>query len=1125
LLTLYRSNRAEILAQLLAARLQVSPPGPFEQVQVVVNTWPTSRWLGEQLALGLGTGAASFADGIAANLRFPFPGSHLRQIVDAVLQDGSATASEPAGADPWRASQLVWPLLEQLPELVQQPEALLLRRWLQERGQGGGRASQVRGDGGLGELDRPLWQLGRAIADAFDDYTLYRPGMLAAWSAGHRLDERGQPLPDLQQWQPLLFNRLAERLERKPFGLRVAEAIGLLRSWPSDRPIPGLTTGSPLRLFGLSSMAPVQVDLLQALSGRLEVELYLLTPCRDLWQRLGPGPGGDGQALDPLGEDWLLQAPGLEARFGRLGAEFQQLLEGSGETLLGGWEERDLFLGAANLAREPINLGQRSRGPSLLEQLQQRLVDPEEAEPLQLGDGDPSLEFHACPGRLRQVQIVRDRLLQLMAADPSLAPRDLLVMTPQVEAFAPLVGAVFGDSEATGVELPWRLTDRSQQSEAGVSSGLLALLELGGERLTASALEGLLSCAPLLEHRQVPPGEAGAITELLQRAGFRWGLDGAARGGDPTHSLTWALDRLVLGLVLPEQAGLAPADTAPLAMAGSLEQQGRWLQLLLGVKRALRQLGRPRTPAAWAPLLRQLLAELFGDGGERAWELQAILAAIADWQEVAATSPLRLEAPVVAEVLGERLGADSGRFGHRSGALTISALEPMRAIPHRVIVLMGLDAGSFPRQRERPGFHLMEQRRQLGDPSPGDQDRYVLIECLLSARDHLLITWSSREERRGEDLMPSPPVRQWLALLEQELGPEQAARLRRDHSPNPLERRNFLPEGPWPPASCDRRLMEARRLLDARNLPPPGPLAGGPAPAPGSLADPEAEAYSDLQHWLVAPQESWLAALGLRPKEWGRQVENLESLALDEGMRSRLLRHQLEQGPAPAEEPPDWAALQRGQGVLPPLTAGLLEADRLASRWGSLQECLEGLGEERLGETRYGDLAAPLRWRGDVLVLAHTATVRSSQVLQLWLELLLAAAAGQTPARAVLIGRDGHRFRVMGRFGVPPAAEARALLEQLRHWRELYRQSCWPVPPETGWAFATAETKKPGAGFSKAVEAWEGGYQRQGERNKEAQALCFGASLPARELVGEPFQRLALEFWRPPLTHYEEVKP
>ena len=142
-------------------------------------------------------------------------------------------------------------------------------------------------------------------------------------------------------------------------------------------------------------------------------------------------------------------------------------------------------------------------------------------------------------------------------------------------------------------------------------------------------------------------------------------------------------------------------------MEGSLEQQQRWIALLRSLLRWLRWLGQARPPAPWVEGLRPLLADLFGDGGERAWELQSIHAALADWNSAAAASSLQLAAPVVAELLGERLSEGSGRFGHRSGALTISALEPMRAIPHKVVVLLGLDAGVFPRQRQRPGFHLL----------------------------------------------------------------------------------------------------------------------------------------------------------------------------------------------------------------------------------------------------------------------------------------------------------------------------------------------------------------------------------------------------------------------------------
>ena len=1159
MLTLYRSNRIEWLAQVLAAKLQAEPPSPFEQAQVVVNTWPTSRWLGEQLALELGSDPddRTFAGGISANLRFPFPGSHLRRLLDGLPPPASLEAVPPAGGtpgaggnDPWRANQLVWPLLELLPALMERPEAGQLGQWLRGRGSLASdlEAAADRGQG-LGVVDRALWQLGRAIADAFDDYTLYRPAMVAAWWQGQDQDGLGRPLPEHQRWQPLLLRQLASRLGVRPFGLRVLEAIAALKTGDPATLAAARALPSPLRLFGLSSMAPIQVDLLQALSGQLEVEIYLLTPCRDLWQRRGPGamaaglanPDGAGldpSGLEPLGDDWRLGVPSLEARFGRLGAEFQQLLEGSGETQLGESQQQDLFAAAATIA-EAGTPSQEPRRAHLLEQLQQALVEPDQGRSLVWLPGDSSLEFHACPGRLRQVQILRDRLLQLLAADASLTPRDILVMTPQVEAFAPLVAAVFGDTAATGIALPWRLTDRSQQDQGGLATSLLALLRLGGERLTASGLEALLSHSPLLESLGLGASELSDLGELLQRAGFRWGLDGGDRGGDPTHSLAWAIDRLVLGLALPEQPGLAPGGCAPMAMAGSLERQGRWLQLLNRLRHSLKGLAIARSPADWAPMLDSLLLSWFGDGGERAWELHLLRSAIADWQEVASSSPLRLGAPVLAEVLAERLNADSGRFGHRSGSLTISALEPMRAIPHRVIVLMGLDGGSFPRQGERPGFHLMEQQRLLGDPNPGDQDRYVLLESLLSARDHLLVSWCSRDERNGDARQPAPPVRQWLALLEQQLGETRARELVVEHSPNPLERANFLPLGARPAPSCDRRLLAARQALDARSVQAPLALADGPAPGASPLAGrPGAGGadgtFDELRHWLLQPQDCWLEQLGLRPREWDLGLEDFDPLELDERLRASLLRQSLEATPtlggagpdAPDPlVPPDWLVQHRGQGLLPARSAGILESGRLNKRYGSLHQSLQDLGPGERRLAVHGGLQAQLLWHGEALVVWHSAQVRCAHHQELWLALLLATAAGAAPRRGLLIGRDGDQFRPVAQI-TPPASplEASSLLQQLIAWRQQGRQHCWPLPPETGWAYAQAERRQAGTGQARAIECWEGAPNRRGERQQASLALCFGADRPGRELVDGSFGDLASAFHGPLLGRLEALK-
>lgn len=1103
MLTVYRSNRAELLAQLLATQLRLHPPDPFERLEVVVNTWPTSRWLGEQLAIHLG--------GIAAHVRFPFPASHLRGLVDRLLEP---EGGEPEGSgtnDPWRAERLVWPLLEALPSVAEAAGGEPLRRWLDGRDP-------------CRRLDPAGWQFGRAIADAFDDYALYRPGMLAAWERGLDHDGRGAPLPQSQTWQPLLHRHLRRRLGRDPFAERVERLIERLRS---EAPPPAGLPAGPLRLFGISTLAPAQVRLLQALSGRMAVDLYLLTPCRDLWQRCTDRRRAlsDALALElPLEETWLLGAPGLEARFGRLGAEFQQLLEGTGEAQLGEWEERDLFFAPATSKRRAAP----DRPPPLLAQLQEQLADPGAAGSLVLDPGDDSLEFHPCPGRLRQVQIVRDRVLQLLASDPGLEPRDVLVMTPRVEHYAPLVASVFGDQGATGVALPWRLTDRSQQSEAGISRTLLALLAQAGERFTASGLETLLDCPPLLRRFDLKEEEAGRLLALLQRAGLRWGLDAEERHGDPLHSLGWVIDRLLLGLVLPDTPGLAPSETAPLATFSSLDLSGRWLHLLLRLRQWLAELRRSCGVEAWAERLRQLLADLFEAGGDDG-ELTTLLAAIDTWQEAAADYPGALEAPVVAAVLEEGLAVDSGRFGHRSGALTISALEPMRAIPHRVVVLMGLDAEAFPRHRPRPGFHLMERDRRLGDPDPSDQDRYVLMEALLSARDHLLVCWNCRDDRSGEDLPPAGPVRQWQEWLEASLG-EAARHLSIDHPASPLDRRNFLPAGGRPPASCDRRLLASRRLLEARTLTPAAALIRTAMPEAGELPPAEAEdPFSDLRGWLIEPQRHWLRGLGLRPAEWEESIADLEALELDERERARLLRQVLEDhapeapGPPPGGSATWWLEWSRGRGLLPAGAGGALEARTLEGRCTTLRELLGGLGPASRDPLGWGPWqAAPLR-HGRSVVIVHPATAQTPQRMDLWIQLLLAVAGEGTPPpeRGVLIARDGEhrdRFTVELELTAPAVEAARAELERLAALREEWRGACWPVPPRTAWAWLEGEARRSGGGHSPASQQWEGGAAGRGpmaERRRAEMVVCFGADLPAEDLLEGDFGERAAALYGP----------
>jgi exodeoxyribonuclease V gamma subunit len=444
-------------------------------------------------------------------------------------------------------------------------------------------------------------------------------------------------------------------------------------------------------------------------------------------------------------------------------------------------------------------------------------------------------------------------------------------------------------------------------------------------------------------------------------------------------------------------------------------------------------------------------------------------------------------------------------------------------------VLMGLDAGVFPRAGVRPGFHLLEQRRRLGDPNPADQDRYVLLEALLSARSHLLITWNSRDDRRGEALEPAAPVRQWLDWLGATLAlaardgagcsaVEWIPKLVVDHTASPLERANFLPKGGRPPASCDRRQLAARRLLDEPGAGGTAPLLRRPMTAnPGSDTAPAAEPFEDLRAWLMAPQLQWLRNLGLRPSEWERSPEDLEALSLGERERSSLLRS-LRIGDANAQQNTDWLERCRGQGLLPPGSAATLEARHLDTRRRDLQGQASALGAPWQGEVIWGTWRSSQRWQGDSVLVTHWAKGGPIQLLDLWLQLVLAAAAGrsqgQLPGRGVLLARDKGDGIAATTLIAPDLEAARSELERLAALRDQWRQVCWPVPPRTGWSWW--EQERAGAsGLAAAQREWEGGHQSRGERERPEMEACFGGELPVADLLESPFAALAQELFEP----------
>ena len=402
-----------------------------------------------------------------------------------------------------------------------------------------------------------------------------------------------------------------------------------------------------------------------------------------------------------------------------------------------------------------------------------------------LDPGDRSIEIHSCHGRARQVEVVRDAVLHALADDPTLEPRDVIVMCPDIETFAPLIQATFGAGEPSSdeqdpspahrpIDLRVRLADRSLRQTNPVLGVVSALLELAQQRLTASQMLDLADRGPVRRRFGLDDEDITRLQDWIAQAGIRWGLDADHRAPfklDTLDSGTWhaGLDRLLLGVTMTEDgqrlfAGVLPLDDVD---SRSIDLAGRFAELVSRVGQAVGALGARQTLASWAQAIADaadaVTATSPGDRWQRA-ELQRILdemVAQAAGDDTPELAPAEMRAH-----LARRLEGRPTRANFRTGHLTVCTLLPMRSVPHPVVCLLGLDDGAFPRKAPRDGDDLMLTDPHVGERDPRSEDRQLLLDALLAATRRLIITYTGNDERTNAPRPPAVPVGELLDAID-----------------------------------------------------------------------------------------------------------------------------------------------------------------------------------------------------------------------------------------------------------------------------------------------------------------------------------------------------------------------
>jgi exodeoxyribonuclease V gamma subunit len=1065
-LLIHRSERADALVAALGEVLRTSSGDPFRPETVGVPSKGVERWLAQQLSHVLGAGTGD--DGVCANVLFP---SYTRFLDELIAEADSDYA---ASVEAWAPERATWPLLDVIDRFG--PSAAWCRVL----------ATHLRLDDNGDDADGP--DLGRRFAVAgklaalFNRYAQARPQMINAWRDARDDQGDGTTLPDDLVWQAELWRHLRAEIGLPSPAELLDQACGRLAGGPA------------FSIFGATRISPARVRILHALAAQRDVHLWLHHPSPALWQALRDEHPARRRDQRPRADNPLLASMSRDVR------ELQQLLQTSITTD----------------QHHPIG----PRPATLLGRLQDELAhDRVPDSKLPISPQDNSLRIHAAHGPARQVEIVREVILGLLEADPTLEPRDIVIMCPDVETFAPLVAASFGvtdeDNGHPAGRLRVKLADRSLRQTNPLLSLVSQILDIAASRVTATQLLDLVGAPPVRRRFRFDDDDIERIRDWTVTAGARWGLDADHRGAYHLSSIrqgTWrdAIDRLLVGVAMEDDVAWV-GDTLPLddVDSGDIALVGRFAEFADRVDLAVRACNEKHSAREWTEVLDDAVRAL-GEG-DQPWQAMQVHRELDEVAESAGDVDVQLNLADIAELLRDRLAGRPTRASFRTGTLTVCTLVPMRSVPHRVVCLLGMDDGEFPRQGISDGDDVLARDPRTGERDVRSEDRQLFLDAICAAQEHLVIAYTGADPRTGAAVPPCVPLGELLDAADATAVAPDGGPAREHivvhHPLQPFDPRNFVPGelGSADPFSFDKLgLAGARAAQGARR--PVAQLVSTPLPSPEPV---ETINLDDLVRFVQHPARGFLRQrLEISTATADDDPDDALPVELD-GLQGWAIGDRVLQE-CVAGTPREVAAyLERLRGELPPGPLGTREMQTIGHRVDALLRACE---QERETAPESIDVVVPLRdgrvvagtvagVRGSVLLTVTYSTLAAKQRLTAWVRYLAMTAAGSGEYRAITVGRHRDDARRSILLGISPdlARECLALLVRIR---DAGLREPLPLALETSADYAARRHR--GASIDDAMtevrRRWESDRFRP-ERDDPEHVLVFGARAPFARLT------------------------
>ena len=1053
MLNIYKSNKIEVITELLAKELIISPPFITEKLDVAVPNYFLGKWLWDQITI---------SNQISALYEFKTISSYTEALLTKIF---------PAiDMGVWNFDSIKWGIIDSFEELNSYKESLPLSNWI----------NKYLNNKKI--IDGDIHNLTKKIANNFIEYLIFRPEMIANWHR-YELSSRNlfNNLNSNEYWQPILYKLLEKKMTEKPSCLFMIDIINNIKKIHNEENL------IPKQIYIISdnNLSRLHVRFYSKLAEFTKVNLYLLSAGDNLWNRINSFEGEvDFSSIE---SKFNLNNSNIENIFGKFGANYQKLIEESSNI-------ENIKINNNSIYIDPTFSFTSEKDIPLINQIQKRLIDNSQND-FMINEKDESIIFREHFNQLSQLEYVRNKVIEILETCDDIKYSDIAIVSPQTSLIKPYLRYIFNNELINGQKLPYLFLEENYEDSSNVYNFLLDIIELANKKITLEKIEYFLSKKVNQNIFDFDVAEKNEIILILNEVGFHWGLDTNERLGEEKNTLEWCINRITLGLVYDKEFSLNNSNLKSFTPKNSSLDLNKWVRILVQLKQYINLLRGSFNYSDWVKKIKFILNKIrkFNENFNLdIYEINRIL----DNYLISSTSDQVIVLNVFREILITCINKLNYRNQSYINKILVSDIEKVRLIPRKIIFLINMNSIYYPRLSSNENINLLTRKYLLGDPSSFDREKYFFLELLISCRKQLIVSWV-KNDKDNKLLDISFPIKELINYLESFLTVKQRKSIikyfdyEKEEVVNP-NNSNFLKSQysllnkiDWEEKFYDSKDFKLSELiywfkapqlywLNKKNISPKGIFNHHP----------DEEYVSNLQKFKLVTKV--IQKLEIDNYDIIDQLKNLD-------INEQFLEN----------------------GIIAPRNSIFTKEKEIQNLLGSLVENLSNDKNIKRVYVKSNSNKEEYFISDNVVIELIHSKLSLKSLSEAWIKLLFISSLEKRITKTKVIFRKENQYK-SEILQTPGQLQSKKILEEYINIFKNYSDKCLPLPPESTYKYVEAKKllKNEKKAFS---DKWIGNKTfTKGERDYSVIQMCFGNKKEADFFFGnDKFDDLSFRLYGP----------